>query len=292
MDFLKFVGANKIVIFDGAMGTQLNARGAKPGGTSNIAFPEIVADVHRAYIDAGSNAIITNTFCMNSLYLKSQGSAGDVAAINRAGVVIARKAAGDSAAVIGDIGPTGEMLKPVGVCAEEQMYEAFLEQARALAEAGVDAFIIETMIDYREAACAVRACKENFKLPVIGSMTYATVIKGGGLTTMGHKAADCAAALEKAGADFLGSNCGDLDPKEVAIVVASYRSVSALPILVEPNAGKPRLDENDRAVYDMPPAEFAEGVRECIAAGASLAGGCCGTSPEHIRAVAEMAANL
>jgi 5-methyltetrahydrofolate--homocysteine methyltransferase len=117
-------------------------------------------------------------------------------------------------------------------------------------------------------------------------------VKGGGMTMMGHKAADCAADLEKAGADFIGTNCGDLDPKEVAVVVASYRSVSALPILVEPNAGKPRLDANDCTVYDMAPAIFAEGVKECIVAGATLAGGCCGTTPEHIRAVVEMVAKL
>ncbi len=289
MDFQRLHNSDGIIIFDGAMGTQLAARGAKPGGASNLAAPEVVADVHRAYIEAGANAIITNTFCMNKLYITAQGMAGDIAAINRAGVEIARKAAGDSVAVIGDIGPSGEMLKPVGWCTEELMYEAFLEQARVLAEAGVDAFIIETMIDNREAACAVRACKEYIKLPVIASMTYATALKGG-LTTMGHKAADNAAALEKAGADFLGSNCGDLDPKEVAVIVASYRTVSALPVLVEPNAGKPRLNENDRAVYEMEPAVFAEGVRECIAAGATLAGGCCGTSPAHIRAIADMAA--
>jgi len=291
MDFQKLHNSGGIIIFDGAVGTQLAARGAKSSGESNLTAPDIVGEVHRAYVEAGANAIIANTFCMNRLFVAAQGVEGDVAAINRAGVEIARRAAGDSAAVIGDIGPTGEMLKPVGRCTEELMYEAFLEQARALADAGVDAFIIETMIDNREAVCAVRACKENFKPPVIVSMTYATTLKGG-LTTMGHKATDNAKALEKAGADFLGSNCGGLDPKEMAVIVASYRSVSALPVLVEPNAGKPRLDENDRAVYEMDPAVFAEGVRECIAAGATLVGGCCGTSPAHIRAIADMAARM
>ncbi len=292
MDFMKLVADRRYVVFDGAMGTQLVARGAKPGGMSNIESPEIVTAVHRAYIEAGANAIITNTFCMNPIYMKAQGITGDVAEINRAGVEIARKAAGDSVAVIGDIGPTGEMLKPVGTCTEEEMYESFLVQARALAEAGVDAFIIETMIDNREVACAVMACAKNFNLPVIGSMTYATVVRGGGITTMGHKAADNAAALEKAGASFLGSNCGDLDPAEVAVVVQSYKSVSSLPVLVEPNAGKPKLDDNDKAFYDMKPSDFAAGVRACIDAGATLAGGCCGTSPDHIRAIAEMCAAL
>lgn len=289
MDFGKLIKTKKVVIFDGGMGTQLVLRGAPPGGASNLAAPETVMEVQRAYVDAGADAIITNTFCMNRPYVEKQGVGGDVAAINRAGAELARKAAGENVAVLGDIGPTGLMLEPVGNSTVEEMYEAFAEQARALAGGGVDAFIVETMMDVREAACAVRACRDNFSLPVVASMTYATV-KDGGRTTMGNRAADCAAELRKAGADVVGINCGDLDPAEVAVVVESYRSAAELPVLVQPNAGKPRLNEQGETVYDMAPADFADWVAKCLDAGATLAGGCCGTTPEHIRAVAKMAA--
>lgn len=285
MDFLKLLESGRVVVFDGGMGTQLAQRGAPSGGAANIEAPDAVTAVHRAYVDAGANVIITNTFCMNKPYIEKQRIGREVGEINRAGVALARRAAGDGVAVLGDIGPTGLMLPPVGGATVAEMHEALLEQARALADAGVDGFIVETMIDVNEAAAAVRACVENFRLPVVASMTYATA-KGGGRTTMGHRAADCAAALEAAGAAVLGSNCGDLDPAETAVVVEAYLSASKLPVLVEPNAGKPRVGADGGTVYDMAPGDFAEGVLKCVAAGARLAGGCCGTTPEHIRALA------
>ena len=288
MDFLSLLKDQKIIILDGATGTQLAQRGAAPGGGANLSAPDVVAAVHCAYIEAGSHAVIANTFCLNRIYMDANKINAGVDEINRAGVDIARRAAGDNIAVLGDIGPTGKMLKPVGDCTEEQFIESFAEQARALAAAGADAFIIETMMDKNEAVCAVRACKQVSSLPVIASMTFATT-RDGGRTTMGHKASDCAAALTETGADVLATNCGDLDPREVAIIVASYRSASALPILVEPNAGKPRLDDNNCAVYDMAPEDFAQGVATCMDAGATLIGGCCGTTPDHIRALARLA---
>lgn len=286
MKFAELLKSNKIVIVDGAMGTQLSQRGARAGAESNLKFPDVVVDVHRAYIEAGADAIISNTFCMNRIYMETNHIADDLEAINRAGVELALKASDGRVAVLGGIGPTGQMLAPMGTATEQQLYDAFLEQARVIAAAGADAFIIETMMDMNETVCAVRACKENFELPVIASLTYATAL-GGGRTTMGHRAADIAAALEKAGADVLSANCGVLDPAEVATIAAAYRSASKLPILVEPNAGKPRLDERDKAVYDMLPEDFAKGVAVCVEAGATLVGGCCGTSPAHINALAK-----
>jgi 5-methyltetrahydrofolate--homocysteine methyltransferase len=291
MDFTELIESKKIIILDGATGTQLVQRGAPAGGAANLVAPDTVVAVHSAYIDAGSNAVIANTFCMNRIYMKHNKIDAGLEEINRAGVELARRAAGDRALVFGDIGPTGELLKPVGNITPEELYDVFLEQARALADAGVDAFIIETMMDMNEAACAVRACRENFAIPVIASMTFATD-RDGGRTTMGHRAADCAATLEAAGAQSLASNCGDLAPSQVATIVRSYRSVSKLPILVEPNAGMPRLDDNDKAVYDMSPEDFAHGVAACIEAGAAMVGGCCGTTPEHIRALADLCKSL
>ncbi|MFH1539044.1 MAG: homocysteine S-methyltransferase family protein [bacterium] len=286
MELLK---SKKIVIFDGGMGTQLVLRGAPPGGASNFAAPETVVEVQRAYVEAGADAIITNTFCMCAPYMEKNGVEGGVAAVNRAGAELARKAAGGGVAVLGDIGPTGLMLPPVGTATEEELYEAFVEQARALADGGVDAFIVETMMDVREAACAVRACREVSRLSVVASVTYATA-KDGGRTMMGDRAADCAVELRKAGADVVGSNCGNLDPAEMAVVVESYKAAVQLPVLAQPNAGKPRLNERGETVYDMSPEDFAEGVAKCIDAGATLIGGCCGTTPEHIRALVKMAA--
>lgn len=290
MNFKERIESGGILIFDGAMGTQLEQRGAPAGGESNLKAPEIVVQVQKAYVDAGSGAIIANTFCLCDIYAKSHKMDFDIVEANIKGVELARSAAGGNAMVMGDIGPTGQMLKPYGDFDEEQFYETFLAQAKILAKAGVDAFIIETMSDLKEAVCAVKACSKNFDIPVIASMTYSTE-RDGGRTVMGDRAGYCAAALAEAGAAVIGANCGELAPQQMATIIGSYRAAVDLPLLAQPNAGKPRI-EGDVTVYDMGPAEFAEGIRTCIEAGARLVGGCCGTSPAHIKAVADMAAGL
>jgi 5-methyltetrahydrofolate--homocysteine methyltransferase len=142
------------------------------------------------------------------------------------------------------------------------------------------------MFDLREALCALHACKENFSFPVIVSIAFSTEEKGG-RTMMGDSAEKCAKSLTDAGADVVGANCGDLDPAQMAVVVSLLKSATTLPVLAQPNAGKPKLI-GDKTVFDMSPVAFAAGITECIRAGARLVGGCCGTSPEHIRAVAGM----
>jgi 5-methyltetrahydrofolate--homocysteine methyltransferase len=154
----------------------------------------------------------------------------------------------------------------------------------------VDGFIVETMFDLREALCALRACKGSFSLPVIVSIAFQTD-KNGGRTMMGDTAERCARQLTDAGADVIGANCGDLDPLQMSRVVALLRAATARPLAAQPNAGKPQLLE-DRTVFDLEPATFSEGVAECVRAGAQLVGGCCGTTPEHIRAVYERIRNL
>ncbi|MHC4338477.1 MAG: homocysteine S-methyltransferase family protein, partial [Planctomycetota bacterium] len=138
--------------------------------------------------------------------------------------------------------------------------------------------------DLREAICALRACEDNFSLPVIVSIAFSTE-KNGGRTIMGNSAEDCAKQLTEAGADVIGANCGDLDPAQMAVVVSVLESATRLPVLAQPNAGKPKL-VNDKTVFEMGPGDFATGIAECSHAGARLLGGCCGTTPEHIRAVA------
>jgi len=177
-------------------------------------------------------------------------------------------------------------MKPYGNLLEEDAYKAFQEQAATLAEGGVDGFIIETVFDLREALCALRACKESSDLPVLASIAFNTV-KNGGRTIMGNSAQDCGQALTEAGACAVGANCGSLDPFQMAEIVSKMRESTSLPILVQPNAGRPRFVEN-RTVFDMSPSDFVIGIYQCLKAGAGLIGGCCGTTPAHIRAIAEL----
>ncbi len=286
MDLLNFMQTQKGILLDGAMGTELGRRGLMGAGQNNLVAPEAVLEIHREYARCGCHALITNTLTMNRIFIKTHDIGVDVREVNRAGAELARQAAGDHQYVLGDISSTGQLLEPYGTYKESEFYDAFREQAEVLAEAGVDGFIIETMFDLREALCALRACKDNFSLPVIVSMAFTTEAKGG-RTIMGNSSEECAKALTDAGADIVGANCGDLDPAQMAIVVSLLRSATSLPILAQSNAGKPKLVDG-ATVFDMTPADFAAGIAKCLRAGARLVGGCCGTTPEHIRAVASL----
>jgi 5-methyltetrahydrofolate--homocysteine methyltransferase len=274
-----------IVLLDGANGTQLAARGLDQGGEQNLENPDAVRSIHEAYVRAGSQVVTTNTLTMNRLFLGSHGRGNDVEALNRAGVGLARAAAGELP-VLGDMSSTGRLLQPYGDSKEEEFIECFREQASILAEAGVDGFIIETMIDLREALCALKACKLAASLPVFVTLAFATV-RDGGRTVMGNKSKDCAAALAGEGADAVGVNCGTIDPMEASEVIARFREKTDLPLIVQPNAGKPRL-VNGSAVFDLGPEEFARGLAECVRRGARFVGGCCGTGPAHITAAAKL----
>jgi 5-methyltetrahydrofolate--homocysteine methyltransferase len=283
VDFLSFIQTHRRILLDGAMGTQFDNRGLKPGGENNIANPEVVLEIHREYAQCGCHALITNTLTMNRIYIETHHVDVGVLEVNRAGVELARQAADDHQYVLGDISSTGQLLEPYGTYEESEFYEAFKEQAEILAEAGVDGLIVETMFDLREALCALRACKDNFPLPVLVSMAFATEEKGG-RTIMGNSAEECARRITDSGADVVGANCGDLDPFQMGVVVSLLQSATSLPIVAQPNAGKPELIDNV-TVYEMESTTFAAGIAKCLRAGARLVGGCCGTSPEHIRAV-------
>jgi len=221
---------------------------------------------------------------MNRIYIETHKVGVSVEEVNRVGVELARTAAGDGVFVLGNISSTGQLLEPYGTFTEDQFAETYKEQASILARAGVDGFIIETMIDLREAVCALRGCKAVSDLPVVVSMSFATDDKGG-RTVMGDSVADCAARLAGEGASAIGANCGNLDPHQTAVVVGLFRQATALPLLAQPNAGKPKL-VGDKTVFDMEANDFAAGIKECAAAGATIVGGCCGTTPAHIRAAA------
>lgn len=284
MNLPTFLNNQKIILLDGAMGTELDKRGLMSRGRNNLDAPDVVLEIHRAYALCGCHALTTNTLTMNRIYIETHNVGVDVREVNRAGAKLAREAAENNQFVLGDISSTGQLLEPYGTYKETQFYDAFKEQAETLGEAGVDGFIIETMFDLREALCALRACKDQFSLPVIVSIAFQTEAKGG-RTMMGNSAEECARKLMDAGADVVGANCGALDPEQMAKVVSLLRSATRLPIISQPNAGKPKLI-GDRTVFEMSPGLFAKGILECRQSGAQLVGGCCGTTPEHIRTVA------
>jgi 5-methyltetrahydrofolate--homocysteine methyltransferase len=294
MNLLTALQNKNIILLDGAMGTELDKRGLMGRGCSNLDAPEVVLQIHQEYARCGCDALTTNTLTMNRIYIETHNVDVSVRDVNRAGAELTRQAAVAGQYVLGDISSTGQLLEPYGTYKEQQFYDTYKEQAEILAEAGVDGFIIETVFDLREALCALRACKDNFSLPVIVSIAFATETKGA-RTIMGNTAGQCAKQLTDTGADAIGANCGELDPAQMAVVVSLLKacpepvegSETNVPILAQPNAGKPKL-VGDKTVFDMGPESFADGINKCLQAGARLFGGCCGTTPEHILAVADL----
>lgn len=286
MSFLKLLENKKIILLDGAIGTQLEKRGLMARGRNNLDAPDAVLEIHQEYCRCGCDAITTNTLTMNRIFIETHNVGVDVRQVNKAGVELAKQAAGKNQYVLGDISSTGQLLEPYGTYKESQFYDAFKEQADVLAEFGVDGFIIETMFDLKEALCALGACKDNFSLPIIVSIAFNTETNGA-RTIIGDSAKDCAKLLTDSGADVIGANCGSLDPLQMSQVVSLLKAETKLPILAQPNAGRPKLINNETK-FEMEPQSFAAGVKECISAGAQIVGGCCGTTPAHIQALADM----
>jgi len=273
------------VITDGAWGTQLQQRGL-PLGTCpdawNLKHPKRVEEVARAYVEAGSQVILTNTFGANRFILARHGLADKVAEINRAGVQISQRAAGDRARVFGSMGPSGKMMI-TGEVREDELRAAFTEQARAMADAGADAVVVETMSDPAEAALAVAAARGT-GLPVVACMVFDSG-PDKDRTLMGTTPEQAAEQLTAAGADCVGSNCGQGVAGFVEICRRMHAAVDG-PIWVKANAGLPEIVDG-QTVYRQTPAEFAQYVPQLVEAGAALIGGCCGTTPEFIRAIRE-----
>jgi len=285
MNLAELLQQKKPLVFDGALGTELDRRGLSGGIALNLDNPEPILDFHRDYAAIGIDFLTTNTFTANRIYCESHGFVVDFLAANTAAVKLARQAAGPNQYVIGDIGPTGRLLEPYGDFTEEQFYANFAEQAATLAAAGADALIIETMTDLREAVTALRACKEATSLPVFVTLAYATTEKGG-RTIMGATIAEAATALAAHGATAIGANCGELTPLQMAEIAALYRRHTTLPIIIQPNAGIPKL-VSGKTVYEMNPVDFAAGAQKCLELGGSIIGGCCGTTLEHLKALVE-----
>lgn len=272
------------VVTDGAWGTQLYARGLDPGDVPdswNLSHPDQVEEVGRAYVEAGSQVILTNTLRANRVTLATYGLAEKTAEINRAGAAISRRAAAGRARVFASIGSSGRLLVMQEV-SEEELFAAFREQARALAEGGADALLIETMTDLAEACIAVRAARET-GLPVAATMVFDSG-KEKDRTMMGVTPERAAAELESAGADVVGANCGVGIAGYVGVCRRMHAATSR-PIWIKANAGLPEMVDG-RTTYRMTAAEFASYVPALVEAGASFLGGCCGTGPEFVRAIA------
>ena len=270
------------VITDGAWGTELQARGLGPGEVPdvwNLTHPKEVAEVARAYVEAGSQIILTNTFGANRFRLADGGAADRVKEINQAGVVLSREAAGESALVFASIGPSGKLLMN-GDITEEELGTAFTEQAEALAGGGADGLVVETMQDLAEARLAIAAAKAT-GLPVVASMVFDSG-KDKDRTMMGTTPEQAAAGLIAAGADVVGANCGQGIAGFVTICKRLKAAADGHPVWIKANAGLPQMRDG-KAVYATTAAEFAGYVPAVLAAGASFIGGCCGTSPEFIR---------
>jgi 5-methyltetrahydrofolate--homocysteine methyltransferase len=283
MTLQHYLSSKEVIYLDGATGTQLEAQGLEMGGQNCLSHPHEVKQVHENYKAAGSMVLTTNTLTMNRVFIQTHDLQIDVRRVNLAGARLARETAGELMPVLGNLSSTGQLLEPYGSRTQKELALAFREQGQALVEGGVDGLLIETMFDLREALCALRAIKEICSLPVMVSLAFATAEKGG-RTIMGDTAKDSARQLEKEGADIVGCNCGDLDAFQLARIIKEFREATAVTLLAQSNAGKPKLVDG-RTVFDQTPSQFAEGLAQCFENGARFLGGCCGTTPEHVAAL-------
>jgi len=274
----------KILVLDGGMGSMLLQKGIPPGSAPellNLEAPEVVGSIHEAYVKAGADVILTNTFGGNRLRLAESGIDGKLDEVNRAAVRIARKASGGKALVAFSIGPSGRFLEPVGPANFDDAYGIFLEQAKIAAGEECDIIIIETMSDIREAKAALIAAREAFPGPVVAQMTFSA----DGRTVTGTDPLTALTVLSAAGADAVGANCS-VGPSALEPVVKAFCEAGDLPVSVEPNAGMPSLKDG-AAYYPESPEEFAVFAGKFALLGANLIGGCCGTTPRHISRTAE-----
>lgn len=277
---------NRVLVSDGAWGTLLQAKGLKPGECPelwNITHREEILEIAGSYINAGSDIIETNSFGGSIIKLSQYGLSARVREINEAAAAISKEAAGKNKFVAGSVGPTGKMLV-MGDVTEEELYKAFSEQSKALENGGADIIIIETMTAVDESAMAVRAAKDNTNCTVILTMTFSKTPKGEYRTMMGASPEDMVKVAKAEGADIIGSNCGNGIADMIGIVKAIRSFDAKIPVMIQANAGMPELIDG-KTVFRESPELMASYVDELVRAGSNIIGGCCGTTPEHIKEI-------
>jgi len=277
---------NRTILFDGAIGTMLMTTGhasTKSPITFNLEQPDLVAEIHRQYYEAGSDVVTANTFGGNPLKLAAEGLEQQLDPLNREGVRLTRTVCPDGKFVAGDMGPCGKLLKPLGDVAPEDMQENFFLQAKVLIDAGVDLIAIETMYSLQEALAAASGVRKAGDILLLVSMTF-TKTPNGLFTMMGENIARCASSLEDAGIDIIGANC-TLNSRDIIGLTTELRASTTKPILIQPNAGQP-VTRKGATYYEQTPSEFAADAKKIKDAGADMIGGCCGTTPEFIKEVA------
>ena len=280
-DFIAAI-KERVLVLDGAMGTMLQERGLKAGGCPeemNLTAPDVVEAVHREYVGAGADIIVTNSFGGSRLKLAHYGLEQQVHEINVRSVELARRAAGPDRFVAASIGPTGRFLRPVGDADFDEMVEVFGEQVRAFAEAGADLITMETFLDIAELRAAVIACREFSNLPIMALMTF----ENEGRSVLGTSPEAAAVTLEALGVSVVGTNCG-LGVEGIYQMLARMRNVCAIPLIAQPNAGLPQLIDG-QTVFNATPEDMVVYHQRLLDIGVRVIGGCCGTTPAHIRAM-------
>ena len=292
--FLERLTAGKVLVADGATGTNLQKMGLKPGRAPEdlvIDQPDLLLKLESSFVEAGSDIILTCTFGGTRLRMKDSKYQARAPEVNTRAAELARKAASSRSAVLiaGSMGPTGSIMKPYGPMTAEQAFETFAEQAKALSDGGVDFLVIETMFAMDETDAAFNAARSVTDLPIVVSFSYDRGVR----TMMGVKPKDVAKKYKELGAALVGANCGTTLENMEAILKEYAETIPGFGLWAKPNAGVPHMDvKTEQGVYDMTPADMAAYVRKYVGLGVRVVGGCCGSTPEHVAAIVKAVASL